>query len=122
MIKKCLVLMQSVIIREKGEGRRVKNFTHHPSRFTLPLMGLVIGIGLMFFAGCSASLSRLEVDRGTSHALAKLNQTLDPEAGKKSEPVYGLNGQAAQEAVGKYLKGFESKDEASTKTLLSTSK
>jgi len=84
----------------------------------LVLLWLVIGF--MFLAGCSARLSRLEVDYGTSHALAKQNQTLNAEAGKRLEPVYGLNGQAAQSAVEKYQKGFGSQTATPTKTLSMT--
>lgn len=87
----------------------------------LVLLWLVIG--LTFLAGCSARLSRLEADYGTSHALAKQNQTLNLEAGKRLEPVNGLNGQAAQSAVEKYRKGFENRTSASAKPLnISTDK
>lgn len=51
--------------------------------------------------------SRLEQDYGTSANLAKFNQILNPDADKNLEPVSGLNGNAAQENMKKYVKGFE---------------
>lgn len=51
--------------------------------------------------------SRLELDYGTSAKLAKFNQILNPDADKNLEPVSGLNGNAAQENMKKYVKGFE---------------
>ncbi|MEW6380974.1 MAG: hypothetical protein AB1611_15380 [bacterium] len=69
------------------------------------LAGLIIG--LMFFAGCTGRMSRLEVDYGTSFMLAKLHQTLNPEAGgQPPDPVYGLDGQAARRVVEGYRQGF----------------
>jgi len=90
------------------------------TRKYLVLIGL--GIGFMFFGGCAGSLSRLEVDYGTSHALAKQNQILNPEAGENAGPVYGLNGQAARRAVERYWKGSESQTATSAKSLISTGK
>ncbi len=51
--------------------------------------------------------SRLQMDYGTSYQLQKFNQTANPEAGKKVEPVEGMDGRAAQAAREKYQKGFE---------------
>ena len=81
----------------------------------LVLTGVIIGF--MFLAGCASGLSRLDVDYGTSHALAKLNQTLDPEAGERLEPLCRLDGQAAREAVERYRKGFGSQTAAPANNL-----
>ena len=56
-------------------------------------------------AGCAAS--RLEMDYGTSYNLAKYNQTLNPDAEKNLDPVYGLDGWAAAAAMEKYRKSCE---------------
>jgi hypothetical protein len=85
-------------------------------RQCIVLTGLVIGF--MLLAGCADSLSRLEVDYGTSHALARVNQTLDPEAGKRAGPACRLDGQAAQEAVERYRKGFGSQSAAPANSLI----
>jgi hypothetical protein len=47
------------------------------------------------------------MDYGTSHKLQKFNQTADLEAGKKVEPVEGMDGKAAQGTMEKYKKSFE---------------
>jgi len=54
------------------------------------------------------------MDYGTSHKLAKFNQTLNPGAEKNLEPVTGFDGGAAQATIGKYHKGFEEKTPAPT--------
>ncbi|HBB16942.1 MAG: hypothetical protein A3J94_16385 [Syntrophus sp. RIFOXYC2_FULL_54_9] len=51
--------------------------------------------------------SRLAMDYGTSFRQQKLNQIADLEAGKNIEPVEGMNGKAAEGAMGRYQKGFE---------------
>lgn len=56
-------------------------------------------------AACAPS--RLDMDYGMSFKLQKLNQIADLEAGKKVEPVEGVNGKAAEATMGKYQKGFE---------------
>lgn len=74
-------------------------------RYWFVLTVLIIGISLM--AGCACNTSRLEMDFGTSFGLAKFNQTLNPESGENSEPVCGLDGQAAMETIEKYRDGFK---------------
>lgn len=51
--------------------------------------------------------SRVALDYGTSFRQQKINQIADPEAGKKIEPAEGMNGRAAEAAMGRYQKGFE---------------
>jgi hypothetical protein len=67
-------------------------------------------IGLVTLAlillGC-AGPDRLETDYGTSFKLLKLNQILNPDAEKNSEPVAGLDGKAAQANIEKFRKDFE---------------
>jgi len=64
--------------------------------FLLPMLVLILGCGP----------TRLEMDYGTSYQLQKYSQTQNPQAAKNMAPVEGLNGQAAQNAVEKYQKGF----------------
>ena len=67
---------------------------------------LAAWIALLFlFMSCTAS--RLETDFGTSSRLLKINQIHNPEAEKNIEPVYGLDGEAAQANTEKYREGFE---------------
>jgi hypothetical protein len=67
--------------------------------------GLILAL-LFFSVGCSTQ-TRVERDYGTSYNLQKFGQTLNPQAEKNLEPVYGFNGQAADKTVAKYEKGFD---------------
>jgi len=69
------------------------------------LMLIVTLASALLIAGCG--MTRLERDFGTSHKLARFNQTLNPEAEKNLDPVVGMNGQAAQHVMEKYNKEFE---------------
>ncbi len=60
---------------------------------------------LFLLMSCAAS--RLETDFGTSTRLLKINQIENPEAEKNIEPVYGLDGEAAQANTERYREGFE---------------
>jgi len=63
-------------------------------------------IALLFLL-MSCAASRLETDFGTSTRLLKINQIENPEAEKNIEPVYGLDGKAAQANTERYREGFE---------------
>jgi len=78
------------------------------------IMASLIGASLLISA-CAPS--RLEMDYGTSHKLAKFNQTLDPAAEKNLEPVYGLDSQAAQKVEDKDRKDFEKPAPAQSYTI-----
>ena len=62
---------------------------------------------VMLLGGCTVFESRLEKDYGNSHRLAIVNQTLNPEAEKNLEPVYGIDGKTANIIVEGFQKGFE---------------
>ena len=62
---------------------------------------------VMLLGGCTVSESRLEKDYGNSYRLAIVNQTLNPEAEKNLEPVYGIDGKTADIIVESFQKGFE---------------
>jgi len=64
------------------------------------------GIAFLFLL-MSCAASRLEMDFGTSTRLLKINQIHNPEAEKNIEPVYGLDGRAAQANAEKYREDFE---------------
>jgi hypothetical protein len=63
-------------------------------------------IALLFFL-MSCAASRLDMDFGNSSRLSKINQIHNPEAEQNIEPVYGLDGEAAQANTEKYRKDFE---------------
>jgi hypothetical protein len=77
------------------------------TRIVICLMPMIV-----LFLGCGPT--RLEIDYGTSYELQKFNQTLNPQAEKNMEPVVGLNGKAAQNAVDKYQKEFEKSSKTSS--------
>ena len=58
--------------------------------------------------------SRLDENWGRSFESAKHNQILNPEAGKKLDPVTGLDGQAADAEIQQYHKSFSKQTSTST--------
>ena len=66
----------------------------------------LIAIGLIatlsLFSGCGAT--KLDKNWGKSFESAKCSQMLNPEAGQNSQPVVGLDGQAAEISFGTYRK------------------
>ena len=71
----------------------------------LIVIGLIAASSI--FSGCAQRETMLDRNWGTSYESAKLNQILNPEAGKNLEPVVGLDGQAAETALESYRKQFE---------------
>jgi len=72
---------------------------------------LIICILSITSIGCT-KYSKVDRYQGISFEAAKFNQILNPEARKNLEPVYGLDGQAAQKNIDKYRKDFETPPEA----------
>jgi hypothetical protein len=66
------------------------------------LLAIVVLLG-----GCTVFESRLEKDYGNSYRLAIVNQTLNPEAEKNLEPVYGIDGNTSNTIVEGFQKSFE---------------
>ncbi len=62
---------------------------------------------VMLLGGCNVFESRLEKDYGNSYRLAIVNQTLNPEAEKNLEPVYGIDGKTANIILESFQKDFE---------------
>ena len=56
--------------------------------------------------GACATPSRVTDNWGTAYYAQMHGQTLNPEASKNLQPVEGLYGQAAEAAMGQYLKSF----------------
>ena len=70
------------------------------------LICTIIVMTVICIAAC-AGPTRVERDYGTSHKLAIFNQTLDPKAESNLNAVTGLNAQAEQIVMDKYIKSFE---------------
>ena len=62
---------------------------------------------VMLLGGCALFESRLEKDYGNSQKLAIVNQTLNPEAEKNLEPVYGIDGKTSNIIVESFQESFE---------------
>lgn len=75
-------------------------------RRSLCLSACVIALAALLGA-CATGMSRLDADYGTLYKQALVNQVLDPDASMHLEPVYGMNGIAAENVMDKYYKGFE---------------
>jgi hypothetical protein len=73
-------------------------------RAWLLIVGLIL-IGTL--AGCAGNTTLVEQEWGTSYRLAVVNQTLNPEAEKNLEPVYGMDNKATDKVVNKYNKEFD---------------
>ncbi len=73
---------------------------------------LLIGLVIIFLISTGCVTSRVAMDYGTSHKLAKFNQTLNPQAEKNLEPVTGLDGRIAEATIERYRKGFQEKAQA----------
>ncbi len=71
---------------------------------------LVLIVGLIFFISCSKEFqkeTKLDRNWGKSFESAKQNQILNPEAGKDSKPVVGMDGQEAEKIIEKHKQSFE---------------
>lgn len=85
---------------------------------------LVISVLLLQFSGCSNGNISLqeetELDKnwGRSYETAKYNQIINPEAGKNINPVEGLEGNAADNAVEAYQKSFKQRKDQEVTTIL----
>jgi hypothetical protein len=71
----------------------------------------ILIFGLSFFTSCSKEFqkkeTKLDKNWGKSFESAKQNQILNPEAGKDSKPVVGMDGQAAEKSIEKQRQSFE---------------
>ena len=86
---------------------------------------LIIGIfaGLLFIScGTRTDLfqgeSMSDTNRGRSYETAKHNQILNSDADKNLEPVFDLDGQAADNNVEKYRDSFKEKGRRETVNIL----
>lgn len=68
---------------------------------------LVFAMLAAALAGCVEPAPMLEEHFGDAVRAARDQQILNPEAGRTVEPVAGLDGPAAREAVGRYQDSFK---------------
>jgi hypothetical protein len=84
----------------------------------LSVMGAVSLLALLG-SGCTRPTT-LGANTGIAYNLATQNQTLDPLAGEKLEPVVGLDGGAAVIEMGTYRKTFENPDASFGKSVVTS--
>ncbi|HEV2610998.1 MAG TPA: hypothetical protein VGU61_12085 [Noviherbaspirillum sp.] len=64
-------------------------------------------LGLVLIAGCASVTPHYDARFGDAVRQAKTNMTINPEAGKNPDPVAGMDGKAAADAVVLYQKTFK---------------
>jgi hypothetical protein len=69
---------------------------------------IILTVAAMVCGAC-ATPSRVADNWGTAYYAQKQGQVVNPDASKNLQPVEGLYGQAAEAAMGKYLKSFSEK-------------
>lgn len=67
----------------------------------IPGLALLLGLG-----GCVSPTPVLDEHFGDAVRQARLAQTLNPDAGRNTAPVLGMDGVAAQESVSRYEASF----------------
>ena len=68
-------------------------------------------VGIIVIAGC-AGPSVLDQNWGRSVETARFNQTLNPKAGENPEPVTGMDGESAANALEAYRQSFKAEDKS----------
>lgn len=71
----------------------------------MKLLTLVIPVALL--AGCASTTPNYDVKFGSALREAKHKMTINPDAGKKPDPVTGIDGVAAQESMKRYHDSFK---------------
>jgi outer membrane murein-binding lipoprotein Lpp len=64
-------------------------------------------VSTMLLAGCVAPTPHLDEKFGEAVNTAKAQQTINPDASRNTNPVAGIDGQAANAAIDRYHKSYE---------------
>lgn len=70
------------------------------------LQTLFVGVALTI-AGCASTTPNLDARFGQAVLAARAQQTINPAASLNPDPVSGLDGRAAREAMGRYHDSFK---------------
>ncbi len=79
--------------------------------------GIVAVIFMISFAFAACGHDTLKKNWGSAYESVKQNQTANPDASKNLEPVVGLDGIAAEQAMEGYQQGCGSEDKDTTYNL-----
>lgn len=64
-------------------------------------------VSMLLLAACAPNTPQWDSQFGESVRLAAAQQTLNPEASSNPDPVKGIDGRAAREAIGRYQSSFK---------------
>lgn len=76
----------------------------HSTTLKIVLAGLLASAAL---SGCAPNTPRLDANFGDAVNTAKAQQTINPDASQNTDPVAGLDGQAASAVIDRYNKSYE---------------
>ena len=68
-------------------------------------IGALVAIGMM--TGCAPTTPRVDQHFGEAVNTAKAQQTINPDASRNTDPVAGLDGQAAKSTIDRYQKTYQ---------------
>lgn len=71
-------------------------------------------LAVVILAGCAPTTPRLDQQFGESANMAKARQTINPDASKNTDPVAGIDGQAANSIIDRYHQAYEAPTPAPT--------
>jgi len=77
-------------------------------------LAMLMALGMVSLTGCVSRGAYIESTLGESLAQTKASQTLNPEASLNTDPVTGLDGQSATNAINSYEQSFKSQASPST--------
>ena len=88
--------------------------------FNLPV---IVDLICFLLAGCSGAYlhgeeTLLDKNWGRSYETAKYNQMLDPDAPRKNDPVTGISGETAENAVEQYQNSFKEQEQEEVVNIL----
>lgn len=78
------------------------------------LIAGVAGAALLVLAGCAPNSPRLDSKFGDAVNTAKAQQTINKDAARNTDPVAGIDGQAANAVIDRYHKAYETPTPAPT--------
>jgi hypothetical protein len=77
-------------------------------RTTGSSLAVLVAVSMVTLTGCVSRGAYIESALGESMAQTKASQTLNPEASLNTDPVTGLDGQSATNAINSYEQSFKS--------------
>jgi hypothetical protein len=92
----------------------VKNAMANHAGKRLPLPAAALLIASCLLAGCAQPTPQFDATFGDTVRTAVAQQTLNPDASRNNDPVSGIDGKAAHDAMNRYQKSFTKEDKKSS--------